>query len=332
MTRDVNMTQTDAAKLNVHAPGAIAILGAGAIGQLIHHQLTASGCLPYFIVRAESNAKWHQDYQQQLSFTDLEGKVVQSCATLITTADNTDKAQFLNHTKLIIVCVKSYQVYGALAPQIKHLDKHCHILLLHNGMGPHLQVQGILNGQGLSLGTTSQGALSLSRWHIKQTGTGLTQLGHFEGAPMADELTRLLLNAIPGSQWCQPILPYLWQKLAVNATINPLTAIHDCPNGKLIEAQFSPQIKAVISELIKVAKADGIELDKLALTERVYQAINLTANNYSSMHQDVAKYRKTEIEAINGYVVQRARQHLLSIPSNLMLLNSIQQLEANYLT
>ncbi|RTR37086.1 2-dehydropantoate 2-reductase [Shewanella canadensis] len=299
----------------------IAILGAGAVGQLIYQQLLTDGNAPLLIAR-------ENERQQRVTFTALDGEVTESTAIL---ASPKSVSPLLEQVRLLIVCVKAYQVCDALNSIIDKLSPKCHILLLHNGMGPHLEVPALLHGQGLSLGTTSQAALKHERWHIEQTGSGSTQLGHLTGPRLSQELRTRLLSAIPNSQWCEPILPSLWHKLAINAAINPLTAIHDCCNGKLAEEQYRQQISVVVSELIEVASADGIELDKSALINRVYEVIGLTAANFSSMHQDVLNKRKTEIESINGFVVQRAQHHNLTVNENLSLLEQVKNMESDYL-
>jgi len=303
----------------------IAILGAGAVGQLIYQQLLADGNAPLLIVREQLP---QPEQPQTITFTALEGKVTESTAILTSPKSPSPR---LKQIQLVIVCVKAYQVCDAIKSIIGTLSSQCHIVLLHNGMGPHLDVPAILHGQGLSLATTSQAALKHARWHIEQTGLGSTQFGHFKGEPLTQELSSVLLKAIPNSQWCEPILLSLWQKLAINAAINPLTAINHCKNGKLAEAQYRHLISAIVSELVEVALADGIELDKSALINRVYEVIELTAANFSSMHQDMINKRKTEIESINGYVVQRARHHQLSVKFNLSLLEQVKKMESDYL-
>ncbi|EDQ00455.1 ketopantoate reductase family protein [Shewanella benthica] len=306
----------------------IAILGAGAIGQLIYHQLVNAQLSPYFITRGKTQEK------QVLTLTHLDGQETQSTAALhCITSSGTHESKCLlpGKTQLLIVCVKSYQVKDALKAVISQLPLSCHILLLHNGLGPHLEVEPLLQGRGLSLATTSQGAFRQGTWRLKQTGTGITQIGHFSGPLMPSALKQILLGAIPSSEWCEPILPFLWQKLAINAAINPLTAIEDCPNGALAAPQYEQEICDIVTELVDVAMATGVELNELALTNRVYSVIELTSANFSSMHQDVANKRRTEIDSINGYIVERAKEHGLTAKVNLSLLNRIKAIEANYL-
>ncbi|MCK8045761.1 2-dehydropantoate 2-reductase [Shewanella sp. 1CM18E] len=304
----------------------ICILGAGAIGQLIYHQLAEQSQSRLSFISRDANSS-----VQPLRFTTIDGQVINHKAALIGQADY---QTHLSQIDLLIVCVKAYQVSDALKPILPRLSANAHILLLHNGMGPHLEVISMLKGRGLSLGTTSQGALKLDKWHVKQTGNGLTQLGSSQALtqlpPLPVKLKQLLLSAIPQSDWYSEILPLLWQKLAVNVAINPLTAIFNCLNGELAADKHKQVIANAVSELVVVAKHDGIELDLDFLLQRVYQVIELTANNFSSMHQDVQHQRKTEIDAINGFVLQRAAVHQLEVPVNLSLLQQIKQIEAKY--
>lgn len=304
----------------------IAILGAGAVGQLICRQLTVAGMNVGFIGR---NAL--ESSQQVLSFTPLaSADDLQQQMQAIPYSVPILTADALDNIRLVIVCVKAYQVLDALSPLLKQLPSQCHILLLHNGMGPHLALAPLINaqanGRGLSLGTTSQGVLRQAPWQIKQTGQGLTQLGHFTGAELTEHYRNALLAAIPSSEWVDAIVPCLWQKLAVNAAINPLTALYQCPNGKLAEPDFSEMIKGILDELVMVAAHDGVSLDQSFLHDRVYQVIRLTAGNFSSMHQDIAHQRRTEIDQINGYICERAQAHGLSAPVNAELWARVKQL------
>lgn len=302
----------------------IAILGAGAIGQLMYHKLTVCSPTPevddvMFIGRDK------QTRQQKLDFIDDEQQCHKALATILGTEDNR-----LAQVELLLVCVKAYQVELALIPLLTKLSPQCHIVLLHNGLGPHFSVAAALaKHQGLTLGTTSQAALKQNQWQVKHSGFGVTQLGHFSGPLMPTALKMRLNNLHSDHQpieWHQPVLPVLWQKLAINAVINPLTALNQCANGQLAATQYQAQIAAIIDELVQVAQCDGINLDKAALSARVYQVIALTSANFSSMYQDVAHGRATEIHEINGYICQQAKAHQLDVPQNQALLERVLRL------
>jgi 2-dehydropantoate 2-reductase len=309
----------------------IAVLGVGAVGQLICHQLTAKAAKVLLLTRDISGLQTLtcQPLMDVNATSCMPESVVHQYPSLVT-ANLT--AEHLAHIRLLIVTTKAYQVVALLTPLLAKLRTDCHILLLHNGMGPHLALSSLLAqypAMGLSLGTTSQGAMRLAQWQVKHTGTGLTQLGHGFGAAINDNYRALLLDAIPDSHWQDDIITHLWQKLAINCAINPLTAIHQCQNGALAAPQHQDTISRLLLELIPVAKAQGVKLELANLLEKVNQVIHLTAQNYSSMYQDIAHHRPTEIDQINGYVIQSASYYGLPVPAHETLVSNIKSLEAH---
>lgn len=320
----------------------IAIIGAGAIGMLIYHQLAnarpfnntpSKATQPLLLGRnfCLSTANHQMQPLSVETFSDnplINDTIVQPC--LVNNLSDVTAEQ-LSNIELVIVCVKSYQVNDAVAALIDELPTNVTLLLLHNGLGPHLQVIKLIeahqrNDISLYLGTTSQAALRVGQLHIRQTGTGKTVFGKIRGAAITQQMESILLSAIPNSETHSNILLALWQKLIVNCAINPLTAIEQCNNGQLAQAQYQDQINAIATECVAVATAEGVSLSLTESLSTIYNVIRLTANNFSSMHQDVTHQRITEIEQINGFVAARAQQHGISTPVNDALAANINQL------
>jgi len=142
------------------------------------------------------------------------------------------------------------------------------------------------------------------------------------------------------------------RKLAVNAVINPLTALLDCRNGNLFEhsqarelsahicdeaaAVFTAQMLAETELWWQDLQADGVDtssvqkptfpipLTSKALQEEVLRVAAITRQNISSTLQDVRRGRNTEISFINGYLVDVGREHGVKTPVNSALGNLIQ--------
>lgn len=107
------------------------------------------------------------------------------------------------------------------------------------------------------------------------------------------------------------------QKLAINAVINPLTAIFDCLNGELFDdprrlalmrlllSEISPVISAILtSSFTEEPSSEAASIFSLSALERIiFDAAGKTAQNISSMRQDMLAGRRTEIDYINGYIV-----------------------------
>jgi 2-dehydropantoate 2-reductase len=125
------------------------------------------------------------------------------------------------------------------------------------------------------------------------------------------------------------ILGELWVKAAVNASINPLTAIIGQRNGHLLEVQeYTKLVENICNEVLQVGRAAGIKLPQCDMINKTKTVIRLTSENKSSMLQDIERGRQTEIDAINGAVVNVGKKYGVEAPINDMLTLFIKGLES----
>ncbi len=95
-----------------------------------------------------------------------------------------------------------------------------------------------------------------------------------------------------------------WLKLAVNAVINPLTALFEVKNGAIHDNPLLKELsEKLLEEIVKVINTLNIEL-ALDPRKHLIEVISTTSNNISSMLQDILNCRKTEIDYINGVIVE----------------------------
>ncbi|KAF1024442.1 MAG: 2-dehydropantoate 2-reductase [Pseudomonas sp.] len=113
-------------------------------------------------------------------------------------------------------------------------------------------------------------------------------------------------------EWSTDILTRLWRKLALNCAINPLTVLHACRNGELQAHQC--EVATLCAELTDLLQCCGQPAAANDLHSEVERVIHATAANYSSMYQDVAAGRRTEIRYLLGYACQAAARHQLNLP------------------
>lgn len=227
----------------------------------------------------------------------------------------------------VFIAVKAYAVKACLMELQPHLSPHAQIVISHNGMPdlPFLQSIAQLD-QGIWFLSTSHGALRTPT-SVIHTGIGKSILSPLNAAARAaaEPITAALQHALGPVTYTLDIRPALWRKLAVNAAINPLTALNNCRNGALANPEFQPQISQIIAEVCLLANCEGIELELENTLNYVYEVIHATAANYSSMHQDVAQQRPLEIAAITGFILQTAARHKLTVPANYALWQAIEQ-------
>jgi 2-dehydropantoate 2-reductase len=291
----------------------IAIVGNGAIGGLIGFKCHLLGYDYQHLVKT---------LPQPLRVMDIAGvsHKLTPKASLIT-----DPQQF----DLLILPVKAYQVLPALQQLHACIRPNHIIVLLHNGMGTIDQVRKILPNNPLVAATTSYGAFKQDATTLIETGLGQTHLGWLdnEDTALKHTIEPILSSLLPPSYWHQDISLALWKKLAINAVINPLTAIHNIKNGELADSKYKVSIINICDEIAKVMDAQGYSIDCYELVENVQQVISATANNYSSMHQDIRCNRQTEIAFINGYVASKAAELNIKSSNNQRLVEQIKQLQ-----
>ncbi|TGG95002.1 2-dehydropantoate 2-reductase [Natronospirillum operosum] len=212
-----------------------------------------------------------------------------------------------------IVTTKAGQVAAAVQACLPLLSAQAEVLLLHNGLGPQDEVAGWLGPQQhLYAGITTEGALRLERGRIRHTGRGQTRVGPWREPLPPGPLIQALRRSTLQAQWLPTpaaVRTALWQKLIINCAINPLTALHDLPNGGLAEPELRQQWVGLVQLGVRIAVAEGMALDAGDMIRQVEAVIRATARNYSSMHQDLHHGRSTEVNAILGPLIERGLYH-----------------------
>ena len=128
---------------------------------------------------------------------------------------------------------------------------------------------------------------------------------------------------------------YLWAKMLYNCTLNPLGAILDVSYGKLTENPYTLDImNSIIDEIFEVIKASPYET--LWNTPEEYKDIFYsklvpdTYNHYSSTHQDIKKKIPTEIDSLNGKVIQLGKLNNVNVKTNEFIYNLIKAIESTF--
>jgi 2-dehydropantoate 2-reductase len=117
----------------------------------------------------------------------------------------------------------------------------------------------------------------------------------------------------------------MWKKLVFNCVLNPLTAILKIENKGICDERLNPLKKLIIDECVKVAEKDGIrfEFDFLKILNEEFKS----SRNISSMQQDMIKGKKTEIDFLNGAVVELGKKYKAKCPVNEALVGIIKNME-----
>ncbi len=280
----------------------IVVFGAGSLGSLVggvlarEHDVTLVG------------REDHADAVREDGLVvegDLEARV-----RPVATTDGRDL-----EADLAVVTVKSFDT--AAAARTLATGAFDAALSLQNGMGNEETLARHLESPVLA-GTATYGAVLREPGVVECTGVGEVVLGPREGgtSSVADRVAAAFEAAGLETTVAADMPRRLWEKLAVNAGVNAVTALTRTKNGAVLEEPAAELAREATRETARVARACDVSLsdrEALAAMESVAEA---TAANTSSMHQDVARGRRTEVDAINGYVVERATSRGLAATRN----------------
>lgn len=291
----------------------IAVLGPGAIGSLWASRLHSAG---------HTVSLWSR----------------QTSPTLSIQLDQRQPTHFINNSiealaqaDLILVTLKAPNVEMSLLKLKSQIHNDTMIVLMHNGMGTAEKVNLLLPNNPLILATTTHGALRETTNQVRHTGLGKTELGGYnKSGKRCEFLAEVFQHALPQVVWNPTIIDALWNKLAINCAINPLTAIHKITNGELAQERYAEPLHSIINEVALVMQAEGINTDSEKLSQSVAQVIQATAKNLSSMQQDIVHQRQSEIDFITGYLIEKAQHHNIATPVNRSLYDAVKNIEQGW--
>lgn len=302
---------------SIARPLRVTIVGAGAMGSLYGGRLADAGQrVLLYARRAEQAAALRE---RGLTIEELDGRV--TTRPIAATADPGEAAAGAD---LLIVLVKTTDTAAALGPFRGRLGADALLLTLQNGLGNEAAIRAA-PGEGidLALGTTAAGALTVGPGRVRHTGVGPAAIGYPDrgvDGRLAAVAAALSGAGLPATATGR-IAGAIWAKLLVNAAINPVTALTGLRNGELPETPgLAALLRGIVAEAASVQRAAAPETveagDPFA---RVLATCAATAANRSSMLQDIAADRPTEIDAINGAIVALGARHGIATPLNAAL-------------
>jgi len=293
----------------------IAVLGAGAMGSLYGSHLsrqedvTLVDAVPELVARINRNG-----------ITGIEKDGSETVYPAKAVLSGTD----IGMQDLVIVFVKGLYTRSVIEQNLALIGKDTLVMTLQNGAGNNRDIARYVPRENILVGTSSHNSVTRGLGVFYHSGCGPTNIG----PDLYTERTLQHAQTVAGilrrsgfeTNVMENIQEVLWQKLFVNCAINGLCAVTEQKIGSVRSNPYLWELcKRIVYECVMVAEADGTYFDRakaLAVVERV--CLN-DADGFASMHQDRANNRKTEIDRINGVIVELAAKYRLDVPYNRML-------------
>ena len=292
------------------------ILGVGAIGGLFACRLQSGGADVTLLSRER------EEPSRELVLKHTISERFHFPQQTITSNEDT-----IEH---LLVCTKAWAVESAIKAVAPRLSPTSVVVLLCNGMGLAEAVAPLIGKAQLVMGSTTSGCRRSSEGELIVSGDGRTQLGMLDSSPAPIWLSPWRLG-VPEFEWETGIRSVLLAKVALNAVINPLTALHGVTNGDLMQ----PPLQAITEDVIKevqnlLCSADAGEIAS-ALPAQVRAVCDSTAANHSSMRVDMESGKRTEIDAIVGWLLSSFTPHPPATPILSELYDAVKKRESEVL-
>ena len=270
------------------------ILGVGSIGGLFAHRLNEGGADVRLLSRDVTDS--HRPIT--LATEPTPGVHLFDC-------ESVDDTAAIEH---LLITTKSWGAHDAIKRIQHRLTERTVTVAMMNGMQHVDDLRPLIPETQLFLASTTAGCYRSGDTWVP-AGAGKTIIGTDTEQPAPPWLGCWQLG-VPNLSWRVDMTERLIEKVAINCCINPLTAVHHVTNGELLSETHRGQVTTVINEVSSVLDDLGYPTLSIELGQRVHEVMTDTAENRSSMLNDVMAGRRTEADAIVGWLLRQTKREL----------------------
>jgi len=290
----------------------ILVLGAGAIGSIYAAKLSARNDVTVVARSAHADAITRDGLR-------IVGVEDATCHLRAVTAIDA-----IEPGTLILLTTKVNDNRAAIEAIAGLLRDDTVILCVQNGLHSEDIVKDVTRGRAVVLRAITQfGAIFREPGVVDYKVRGFTLI---EASPHSEAIAAVLTESGLGGRISDRIAVEVWRKLIFNCVINPITSIIGSDVGSIADARLDPLKRLVIDECLQVARQDGVafEIDFVAALADTFGS----SRNIASMRQDLLKGKPTEIDYMNGAVVDLGRRFGIACPVNAALVAIVKAMEA----
>ncbi len=304
--------------------GPIVIHGAGSIGAYVGLAWQLAGGDVRLLGRP-----WLADAAQSAGHLALSDYAGHSAEVAVADLHITSDPAVLAEAGLVVLAIKATALEGAIAELKAHCPPTTPIVALQNGIGPLEKLRAALPDHKVLGGVVTHNVVVIGghRFHKATAGNIVV-----EASPALGLLESVAHSRFAPVAFSDDFASVRWGKLLIN-----LNNAVNAASGMGLRAQFlDPKWRAMtvgaIREGMKVARAEGIRPaptgvvspQRLALMlslpqwllERLPLLAKIDAKARSSMADDVAAGKPTEVAFLNGAIADLGRRHGIATPVN----------------
>jgi 2-dehydropantoate 2-reductase len=289
----------------------IYVLGAGAVGCYFGGMLARANQNVIFIARPERAKALNE------SGLEMDCKGFHETVKVKASSDLT----LLRDADLVLLCVKSLDTERTLL-EIKSILPNTAVLLsLQNGVA-NIEIASKIISNRIYAAVVYVAAGMIGQRTMKHHGRGELLIGSLGNITADDQenlegISRLFERANVTCLITSQIKRDMWLKFLVNCSFNAISGIGQIPYGEMVKSPEIVQlIKEITKEFLAVAALEDVKISLLEALSANDSIATTMVTQVSSTAQDLSRGKKTEIDFLNGYIVELGRRHGIATPYN----------------
>ena len=289
----------------------IAVMGSGGVGGYFGARLAASGCDVSFIARGAQLAALKQHGLKVSSGGgDLHLRSVRA----------TDDPRAVGPVDLVLFGVKLWDTEAAALQLLPMLGTDTAVVSFQNGVAKDELLQRVLGERAVMGGVCYIAATIAEPGVIRHVGTMQRLVFGDYGvatSPRAAAFLTACRAAGIDAEISADIRLTIWEKFVMLVGLSGTTSAIGSPIGPI---RSHPQTRALLldamREVVAVGRAQGVALAEDFADKRLAFIDTLPAEMTSSMHQDLQRGGRLELDWLSGDVVKRGRDAGVATPVN----------------
>ena len=293
----------------------IAVIGAGAVGCYYGGMLARAGHRVVLIARPQHAVAITQ-HGLRLQTTSFDEQVLLTAST---------DPSALQGADVVLFCVKSPDTEATGVLICPHLAPGALVMCLQNGVDNADRLRAMLPQHAVAAAVVYVATEMAGPGHVRHHGRGELVI---EPSARSDVLAGAFIAAGVPTEISANVRGALWAKLILNCAYNAVSAITQLPYGQTVPGPGVQDVmRDVVAECLAVAQAEGVQIpgDVQAAIQKIADTM---PSQFSSTAQDLARGKHTEIDYLNGFIVQRGHALGVPTPANRVLWTLVKLLES----
>lgn len=316
--------------------GAVAVVGAGAVGSFFGAMLARAGHRVTLIGRPV--------HVQAVERDGLRLEMAGRTETIRLAASSELAA--VRGADLVLFCVKSTDTETVARQMAAHLAPEALVLSLQNGVEnaatiaarvsqpvvPAVVYVAVAMPAPGCVAHHGRGDLVIGPLRSPAAGAGVSPAASEAATEQRlQALADLFAAAGVPVRVSDDVMAELWSKLMVNCAYNAISGLAQANYGQLVASPAIRELQqSVVREVVALAAAEGINLPLAPSLEAMARIAMAMSGQLSSTAQDMARHKPSEIDHLNGFVSRRGRELSVPTPVNDTLHALVKLVEAGY--